>query len=660
MCGIAAILSRAPARANEGRIDAALRALQHRGPDGMGRWSSPDGRVTLGHVRLSIIDLRGGAQPMTSEDGQIAAVVSGEFYDFERLRADLQARGHTLRSASDSEVLIHLYEERGPACLTDLRGEFAFILWDHRDRLLFAGRDRFGVRPLCYAVDPQSGALLLASEAKGLLAAGVPAAWDPAAVYHAAHLQYLLPHQTLFAGIAQVPPGHLLLSGGAPGKDEDMAPPRPRLRRYFDLDYPPGEPPPLSPVQERDATAQVRAALEDAVRLRLRADVPVACQLSGGLDSSLVAALAARALQDEGRGPLPCFCVRFTDAPEGTHGDAPYDEGQMARAVAEALGPAALLHEVPVRDAEMADLLPDAVAHGEGLAINGHLMAKFLLSRAIRGAGYKVALTGEGADEVFAGYPHLRQDLLMAEGDEAGLRRLHESNLATAGIQLPEGDAPPTAALTATLGAAPSFLVAKGTLGRRVRALLAPDFLREMGGRDPYATLLAHMDVSGQLAGRHPVHQALYLWTRLSLAGYILRTLGDGMEMAHAVEGRLPFLDTPLFALARGLPVSMKIRRAAGGLVEKYVLREAARGLVPDVVLQRQKHPFMAPPLAGPRMAERVADTLRGPLPPFFDRQAVRRFVDRLPGLPPRERVAADAVVMMVLCACLLAERFRL
>lgn len=650
MCGFAAILTRAPARADERRIDAALHALRHRGPDGQGRWSSPDGRVALGHVRLSIIDLQGGAQPMTSEDGQIAAVVSGEFYDFERLRAGLTGRGHHLRSDSDSEVLIHLYEERGPACLTDLRGEFAFVLWDGRDRQLFAARDRFGVRPLCYAA--LEDALLLCSEAKGLLAAGVPAAWDPAALYHAAHLQYLLPHQTLFAGIAQVPPGHLLLAGAAPGED----PSRPRLRRYFDLDYPAGEAPPLSAAEEEGATAGVRAALEEAVRLRLRADVPVACQLSGGLDSSLVAALAARALREESRGPLPCFCVRFIDAPSG----APYDEGPMARAVAAALGPAALLHEVPVRDAEMADCLPEAVAHGEGLAINGHLMAKFLLSRAIRDAGYKVALTGEGADEVFAGYPHLRQDLLSADGDEAGLRLLHESNLATAGIQLPEGDAPPTAALTAALGAAPSFLLAKGTLGRRVRALLAPDFLAAMGERDPYAVLLAHTDVSGQLAGRHPVHQALYLWTRLSLAGYILRTLGDGMEMAHAVEGRLPFLDHPLFALARGLPVSMKIRRAPGGLIEKHVLREAARGLVPDAVLGRQKHPFMAPPLSGPRMAERVADTLRGPLPPFFDRGAVLRLVDRLPGLPPRERVAADAVVMMVLCACLLAERFRL
>jgi asparagine synthase (glutamine-hydrolysing) len=635
MCGLIAILS--PERpVEEGPLRRAMHALRHRGPDGEGCWLSPDRRVGLGHVRLGIIDLDTGAQPLLSEDGQLALIVNGEFYDFERIRRDLERRGHRFRSRSDSEIALHLYEEHGIDFLHHLRGEFALVLWDGRNRQLVAARDRFGIKPLCWT--EQAGTLYLASESKALFAAGVRTAWDATAMFQATSMQYVPPERTLFQGISQLRPGHYILADG--GAVETL--------RWWDLDYPP-DTDCLSAANEADHVEELRHRLTEAVRLRLRADVPVCCHLSGGLDSSAVAAIAARYTAR----PLTCFTVSFPA--EG------YDELAPAEEMAHYLG--ADLHPLAVTQAGLLAALPDAVYFSEGLAINGHLSAKFLLHRAIRAAGFKVALTGEGADEILAGYPHLRRDLLLAAGDSGQrLEELYASNAVIAGIQLSEGPSLPLDAVERALHFVPSFLEAKGALGQRMRPLLSRAFLDEFRERDCFQSLLNGFDVRGQLAGRHRVHQALYLWTKLALANYILRTLGDGTEMAHAVEGRLPFLDHPLFEFVRRLPLSLKIK----GGVEKYVLREAVRPLVTETVYRRQKHPFTAPPLSRfstPALDGRLREMLDGPglrSIPFFDRAAVLRLLDELPRLPARERAATDPVLMLVLTASLIQERFSL
>ena len=224
MCGIAAIVS--PDRPiPPASLDSAIRALGHRGPDGHGRWMAPDGTAALGHTRLSIIDVFTGVQPIASEDGRYQIVVNGEFYGFEKIRSQLESRGHRFRTGSDSEIALHLYEEKGPACLEDLRGEFAFILWDDRDRELFAARDRFGIKPLFYAEAASS--LYMASEAKALFAAGVPAAWDHTAAFQNLFL-CLDQGGSLFQHIRQVPPGHYLHAKGHAV----------RLHRYWSVDYP--------------------------------------------------------------------------------------------------------------------------------------------------------------------------------------------------------------------------------------------------------------------------------------------------------------------------------------------------------------------------------------------------------------------------------------
>jgi asparagine synthase (glutamine-hydrolysing) len=629
MCGIVSVID--PAGVEAASLRRAVAALRHRGPDGQGTWLARDRLGGLAHARLAVIDPRTGAQPILSEDGQVAVVVNGEFYGFEEIRRDLEARGHRFATGSDSEIALHLWEDQGVSCLDHLRGEFALVLWDGRSHTLFAARDRFGAKPLCYA--PLGGGLALASEAKALFALGVKPAWDAEAFFQAASTQYLPPDRTLFAGVRQLRPGHYLL---ARPPRSGRARLRVEIHPYWDLDHPLDGP---APAEADGIATSLLPALDEAVRLRLRADVPVCFHLSGGLDSTAVVALAARHL---GRPPV-CFSVAF----EATG----YDEREHARAAAAQLG--AELEVIPVTQDDLANHLADAVWFSEGLAINGHLTAKYLLARTIRLLGFKVVLSGEGADEVFGGYAHFRHDLGEARPQADGMM---------AGIHLPEGDGLPTGAIERALGWVPTFLRAKATLGARLRTVLAEDFVGAFHDRDPFEVFLGAFDVPGQLLGRHRLDQASYLWSRSALANYILRTLGDGTEMAHGIEGRLPFLDHHLFALARHIHPTFKIR---GGM-EKWVLRRALRDLLPDGVSARPKQPFTAPPLGrfGAPMFQRlmhdVFGSSRNASLPFFDRARVLELLERFPRLPEAEQVASDPVLMLALSAGLAHERFGL
>lgn len=631
MCGIIGIYnSKAPVTRDT--LKRGADALAHRGPDGDGFWLADNAKTGLAHRRLSIIDLAGGAQPLLNETGDVIAVVNGEFYGHDTIRRDLTARGHVVKTRSDSEILLHLYEEYGADCLTHLRGEFAFILLDTRRNRLFAARDRFGIKPLCYTVLPDQ-TLTLASEAKALFAMGAAAAWDHDSFHTSAAMQYTLPGKTLFKNIAQLPPGHMLIA-----ENGNIT-----TARYWDMDFLPED---QARTDEAAATQEIAAQLTDAVKTRLTADVPVCFHLSGGLDSSAILGLATYMAQK----PLDAFTVRFDH--DG------YDEFDFARETATQLG--ARLHPVHVTQDDLIYGMADAVYHGEGLAINGHLAAKYLLNKAIRNAGFKVALSGEGSDEIFAGYPHMREDLLRFESanDAAATaqQNLYATNMASAGVQLAHGAGLPTDAVTAALGHTPSFLAAKATLGLRVTALL-----QQPAKTDAYAGFMAAIDIT-QLQNRHPVHQAAYLWSKTALAGYILRTLGDGMEMAQSIEGRLPFLDHHLFESVRRLPVGMKIKNG----VEKHILREAVKPVITQTIYQRQKHPFMAPPVsvfANDKLMTYVADTLASASfksMPFFDAKKAQALLTQLPGMPARDRTAFEPVLMMMLTSHILHQHFGL
>ncbi|MHC5002818.1 MAG: asparagine synthase (glutamine-hydrolyzing), partial [Planctomycetota bacterium] len=351
MCGITAVLSRHTPIAPE-TVRSGMAALHHRGPDGRRHWMAPDGRVALGHTRLSIIDLVTGDQPIANEDETVHIVVNGEFYDFERIRRGLQDRGHRFRTGSDSEIALHLYEDYGPECLHHLRGEYAFAIWDQHNRCLVAGRDRFGVKPLFYAV--HNGVLYLASEAKALFAMGVPPAWSCEAVYAGA---FILPgERTLFHGVYAVPPGHYLRA----------TPESHRVHQYWDVDYPvDGTLPARS---DRDSIDGFREVLEAAVKTRLRADVPVGCYLSGGIDSCSVLGLASL----HHSGPVRAYTLAF-DGPQ-------YDESAIAEEMARHAG--AEYRPIPMKQADLAENFRAAVIQSEIPFINGHTVAKFMLSRA--------------------------------------------------------------------------------------------------------------------------------------------------------------------------------------------------------------------------------------------------------------------------------------
>jgi asparagine synthase (glutamine-hydrolysing) len=624
MCGIVAIYSpHAPVAS--GVVENATRSLHHRGPDGQRHWIAPDAQVALGHARLSIIDLTTGDQPIANEDETLRIVVNGEFYGYEAIQNELEQRGHRLRTRSDSEIALHLYEESGSACLRQLRGEFAIALWDQPNQTLFAARDRFGIKPLFYA--QHEGALYVASEVKALFAVGVPARWNREAVYYSLEFGGCQT-RTLFDGVFQVPPGHYMVANQKGVQ----------LNRYWDFDYPKAVDDHGPARSDAEYAAEFRHALDEAVRIRLRADVPVGCYLSGGIDSCALLGLASRHHPQ----PIRAFTLTF-DRPE-------YDEGEIAREMAAKAG--AEFFPVPICQDQIADSFADAIHQAETLCVNAHGVAKYLLSRAVRQAGYKVVLTGEGSDEILGGYLHFRRDMTLENAKPQTSTDLASAN----------GAAKSLAGIRKLLGFVPGWIETSSTQSERMHVLLAPDFRESFSAHEGFRSFFSDIDVAGQLTGRHPLHQSLYLWAKTRLPNYLLVLLGDRMEMAHSVEGRVPFLDHHVVSVARQQPVTQKIR----GMVQKYVLREAVRDVITDTVYHRPKHAFLSPPAAlnpNGRLCTLLQDTLRGPALasiPFFDQPRVIDLLDSLHRMDEVRGVANDQVLMILLSACVLQQRFGL
>ncbi|HEU5457299.1 MAG TPA: asparagine synthase C-terminal domain-containing protein, partial [Terracidiphilus sp.] len=483
----------------------------------------------------------------------------------------------------------------------------------------------------------------IASEVKALFAAGVPARWDDEGVYH---LTAFAGHQmrTLYDGVFQIPPGHFLLA-----TDKHV-----QVNCYWDFNYP--ERNDSAPKRSsEDYVAEFRHELEEAVRIRLRADVPVGVYLSGGLDSCAVLGLAARHHPE----PIRAFTLTFEQAE--------YDEGPIAREMAALAG--AEFQTIPIGQKDLAENFADAIAQAETACVNAHGVAKFLLSKAVRDAGYKVVITGEGSDEILGGYAHFRRDMLLynREGQDPEeikelLKWLDEHNVVSRGLLLPDGDVGNLEGVKRVLGYVPSWFETFSSRGVKIQPLLADDFDARYKDMEPYRAFLSDIDVPGQLKGRDPIHQSLYLWGKSVLPGYILTMLGDRMEMAHSIEGRVPFLDHKVVECICRQPVSMKIR----GMTEKYVLREAVRDVITETVYKRQKHPFLSPPATltpDETFHDFVQDTLRGPgmaSLPYFKQKAVVELLDRLPQMDVGARVANDQVLMLLVSLCVLQERFSL
>ncbi len=639
MCGFVGGLVQSPFAPEQ--LDRALETLHHRGPDSVGKWIASDGRCFLGHTRLSIIGLDNGDQPISDPSGDVQLVVNGEFYGYKVIREQLRAEGCVFKTGSDSDIALHLYLREGMNLGRYLRGEFAAVIADRRNGAMLAIRDRFGIKPLFYAV--HEGNVFFASEVKALLALGVPARWNHDAVFQESF--HFRPHaHSLFAGIYSVPAGHYAI---AQRGEVNTYP-------YWDMEYPSADELAADDRSDDEVVAGFRAVLDDAVRERLVADVEVASYLSGGIDSCAVLGLAQRHMDR----PIRAFTLAFDDAL--------YDESALAREQAERSG--ARFHPIPVTARALADAYSDAVWHAETPFINAHGVAKFILSRAVRDAGIKVVFTGEGADEMLGGYAPFRRDVLLynsATQDPATVNRLlaelRASNeavptlVATEDAPIPELDC-----VQRRLGWVPSWIQAFSTMGQATSKLFSRDFTSRLSGMNPYEIPLSRFAIDQRVAGRDPLNQALYLWSKIQLPNFILTFLSDRMEMAHSIEGRIPFLDHKVAEYAAHIPTHMKIN----GMREKHVLREATRDVLIEPVYDREKHPFTTPPPKigeNDAMLELFGDVFASSLlddQPIFDAAAVRQLFQELPEQSPEQRVRIDAQMNRVLSLTLMHQRF--
>ncbi len=563
MCGIAGVARRQSNGVSLEVLGRMAAAIRHRGPDGYGFFTSP--QVGLAHLRLSIIDLAGGAQPMTNEDGSVVVSYNGEVYNYRELMAELTTRGHQFHTVSDTEVLVHGWEEWGPGLFERLNGQFAFALYDRRKGQLILARDRFGVRPLYYA--ERGGDLYFGSEVKALLASGaVSAEPDPLGLDQVFTFWAARPPRTPFRDIWSLEPG--AWATWSAGKLD--------VRRYYSLEYPEQAQEPSNALHALDEI------LHSSVALRLRADVPVGAYLSGGLDSSITSALAAQASPFA----LRTFSVTFQDP----H----YDESEFQQTVARAVGSIHAIRHIGGPD--IAEAFPTVIRHTETPLLRTAAVPMYHLARATREAGITVVLTGEGADELFLGYDLFKEvaiRLFCLNQPQSTARprlfdRLYPYLAAGAGSK--GGDMWRKSFLEAGAAGDPlmSHLPRFRTAGW-IRQFYAGQMAEATGRHDQLDELRGTLPQA--FHGWSPLNQAAYLEMVTLLSPYLLSSQADRVGMAHAVEGRYPFLDHRLFELAASLPTKSRLL----GLREKRILRRWARTVVPATVVERTKQPYRAP-----------------------------------------------------------------
>lgn len=569
MCGITGLVGLDGRPIDGDLLRRMTRRLRHRGPDAQNIYV--DGAVGIGHTRLSIIDLDGGEQPMHNVDRSLTVSFNGEIFNYVELRDELKTRGRRFATSSDTEVILHAYAEYGDACVERFNGDFAFALWDRKRRRVLLARDRMGVRSLYYAqVD---GTLFFASEVKSLFASeSVPRALDPVGLDQLFTFWCPLAPQTVFQGICELPPAHLLTVNVAPSAAQ-----KPVVRRYWDLDYAPT----TDPRTEADYADELLALLTDATRIRMRSDVPVGAYLSGGLDSTVTTALARRM-----NPALRTFSVTFDDSE--------FDESGYQRQVVDALGTDH--RSVSVSHAEIGNVFPDVVRHAERPMLRTAPAPLFLLSRLVRREGYKVVLTGEGADEMLGGYDIFKEAKVRrfcaAQPNSKFRTKLFEKLYP----YQPNLQKQSPAYLRAFFQARPEMLahplfshLPRWELTAKLKGFYSDELRASLAEADAYRDCLATLP-SGYAAW-HPFNQSQYLESTTLLPGYILSSQGDRAAMAHAVEGRFPFLDHRVAEFAARLPVRLKMK----GLCEKYLLKRATRDLIPAVVTNRSKQPYRAP-----------------------------------------------------------------
>jgi asparagine synthase (glutamine-hydrolysing) len=582
MCGIAGLVN----LHDDGCVDRRvvcdmLRTLTHRGPDDTGLYATA--QVACGTTRLAIVDPAGGRQPLFSEDESIVLVFNGEIFNHEELRARLVAAGHRPRTGSDGEVLIHLYEEDPSAgFLTGLNGQFAFALYDRRQRRLLAARDPFGICPLYYAT--VDGQLAFASEIKALLQhPALPRQVDLRALDQVFSLPGIISPRTILEHIRSVQPGHYLLADAT----------QLRVTPYWDLTFP-AEESRVAETREPDLLAELRSLLQDAVRKRLLGEAPIGVYLSGGLDSSLIAA-TLRAVSPDAELHAYSIAVESDGFSERPHQEI----------VAHALG--LQHHAMTFQPHDIGDRLEQVIYHCECPIKELHNTGALALSAYTRSCGTKVILSGQGADELFAGYIGYRFDAFRRPTSVDPIERRIRRTLWDDEDFFYEKDQV-------------AFLPTK----RRLYSARLNEALGDHGCLDEPVI------PQGRLAGRHPVHKRSYVDCKVRLGEHLLADHGDRMCLANAVEMRHPFLDRDLIDFIVRLPADLKLRQYE----EKYALKQLARDVLPRSILAREKFGFAVP--GTPALVRERRAGIAALLSPeciaaqgYFDPQEVRALTER-------------------------------
>lgn len=637
MCGIAGIFKQTEsADIEQNEIQSMVSMLNHRGPDESGIYL--DSKIALGHTRLSIIGLDDGSQPMSNEDGSLWIVYNGEAFNYLELKAGLVQKGHRFRTTTDTEVVLHLFEEYGPSCLEKINGQFALAIWNSKNHTLFLARDRVGIRPLFYCqVD---GRFFFASEIKAIFACPqVPRELELTALSQVFTFWTTLNHQSVFKGIKELPPGHYLTLGAGAEK------PKP----YWELPYyPQGE---RWMGTEEEACEELSYLLKDAIRLRLRADVPVGAYLSGGLDSSIITSLISGHFNNK----LRTFSLSFEEKA--------FDETIYQTQMVESLKTDH--RQILARNDHIQALLPKVVWHSEKPLLRMGPVPLFLLSGLVKENGFKVVLTGEGADEIFGGYNIFKEAKVRAFwAKERGsrsrpllLQRLYPYIF--------------------TNPSRTKFLLEK-FFSVQGESALDPFFshrVRWDGGSKNLKFL--SKEAQACLADYDPIHalaetlpddfnkrdllsRAQYLEIQLFLSNYLLSSQGDRVGMGNSIELRLPFLDYRLIDFSMRLPPHWKIK----GLNEKYILKKAFAVILPREILDRPKQPYRAP-IHQSFFSSRDNDYLEEILSfekvarsGYFDPLKVRNLVDkyRKPANIPSE--SQNMALMAILTTHMIDQQF--
>ncbi|MCA1635269.1 MAG: asparagine synthase (glutamine-hydrolyzing) [Acidobacteria bacterium] len=549
MCGFAGFVDTRNERTAERDVLGRMTdKLVHRGPDADGYFV--EGCAGLGFRRLSIIDLEGGDQPIYSEDGSVVLMCNGEIYNYRELRNELQRKGHLFSTRSDVEVLLHLYEEEGTGFLNRLNGQFAFVIYDRAKRLLFLARDHFGVNPLYYTV--ADGVLVFASEIKAILEHPLyRREVDLTGLDQVLSFPGLVSPRTAFKNVESLKAGHYLVMKNG----------RVTVSEFWDLDYPKkGEVSYDKP--EGYYVERLTDLFAQSVKYRLQAEVPVGFYLSGGLDSSMVAAMIDKVSP---RNPRHSFSIGFNDRD--------ICETQYQRLMSRHVG--SIHHEIVFDWPEIADRLRDMIYHCECPVKETYNTCSMALSDAAKSSGITVILTGEGADELFAGYVGYRFDQYGVRGSRQQRRGLEELLEEEVREQL--------------WGDRNLFYEVDQHAFRETKQALYSERANE--SFPDFDCVNFGLVNKGRLAGRHPLHQRSYLDFKLRLSDHLISDHGDRMALANSVEARYPFLDIELVEFSRLVPPGLKLN----GLTEKYILKRVAEGLVPPEIIRREKFGFHAP-----------------------------------------------------------------